>query len=119
MIIITSTEQFQTEYKKGQRHFLDCELEKSSFSDVNLSDALFERCFLPFDFSRANCENTEFLECNLKTTDFNGANLKNAIIQGCSVECMSLKGANIENLVFKDNYSMGCILGQDGLHGFL
>lgn len=119
MKTVNSVDQFQIEYEKGVRRFLNCELDKSSFSNINLSGAVFEGCFLSVNFNGANCENTKFLKCNLKTADFNEANLKNAVIQGCSVEYMSLKGAIVESLVFKDNHFMGSIMGQNNLDEFL
>ena len=119
MLTVNTTEQFIKAYKNGERHFIGCDLDECSFSSVNLSEAIFTKSFLPVDFDGANCENTHFLKSNLKGADFANANLRNAIIQECSVEGISLTGAIVEGIIFKDNFYMGSKMDQADLNGFL
>ena len=73
---------------------------------------------MSFDFKGATLTGVRFEECNLKTTTFRNAILKDAVITNCSVESIDFKEANIENLKFENNYSMGVLLNQDDLNSF-
>ena len=115
---LKSAEDLLAAYAKGERYFTECEFDECSLKGVNLSDSVFVKCFMSFDFQDANLTGVRFEDCNLKSAVFHNANLKNAVITGCSVECIDFKTANIENLKFENNYSMGSLLGQSDLAGF-
>lgn len=105
-------------YVDGERHFTDCEFDSCSLKNANLSGSIFLKCFMSFDLRGANLTGVRFEECNLKTATFYNADLTDAVITKCSVESIDFKGANIENLRFENNYSMGVILGQNDLVSF-
>ena len=115
---LNTAESLLSAYANGDRQFINCELDGCSLANVNLSGATFLRCFMSFDFKGANLTGVRFEECNLKTTTFRNAILKDAVITNCSVESIDFKEANIENLKFENNYSMGVLLNQDDLNSF-
>lgn len=101
-------------YKQGQRHFKYWDFgEDESVQGMDLSEAIFEHCFMFLDFSGANLTNAQFIECNIKTADFSGANLTNAVIRGCCVESTIYKDAIVTNLTFENNGYFGINLGQE------
>ena len=115
---LNSVESLLSAYGNGKRYFVECELDECSLKNVNLSGATFLKCFMSFDFQGANLTGVRFEECNLKMATFRNAILKDAVITNCSVEFIDFKEANIENLKFENNYSMGVLLNQDDLNSF-
>jgi uncharacterized protein YjbI with pentapeptide repeats len=118
MLIVKNREELLTAYESGERHFIDCDLDDFSFQNANLSNVIFERCFLSCNFSGTNFRNSQFRNCNLKTALFCNANLENATIEKCSVEAIDFNGANLERFVFNENHYMGNILEQSDLRNF-
>ena len=118
MITVGNYQELITAYEGGERYFVDCDLGLSSLQKINLKGIVFARSFLSCDFTGANLENAKFEMCNLKTAIFCNANLKNGMMIKCSVECLDLKGANLENFVFSENYYMGVKLDQSDLGYF-
>ena len=95
-------------YNCGRREFRNWDFEEDdSARDMDLRGIKFKRCFSFLDFKNANLENSEFIECNIKTADFRGANLENGLIKNCSVESTMFKGARVENFRFEENYCYG------------
>ena len=115
---LSSAESLLSAYANGIRHFVECDLDRCSLENVNLSGATFLKCFMSFNFRGANLTDVRFEECNLKTATFSKANLTNVIITKCSVEGIDFQGANIKNLKFYNNYYMGSVLQQNDLAGF-
>lgn len=101
-------------FQLGIRHFKDIDFNESgNFSQEDLSNIIFENCFLhSADFRGSNLSNSQFLNCNIKCNDFRKANLSNALIKNCSVECSMFKGAIVVNFKFEENWCYGAVVGQ-------
>ena len=113
-----SVDELRNAYQQWTRRFVDCELDHCSLVAIDVSGALFEKCFLSCDFQRANCERIQFMDYNLKAADFSQANLKAASIKGCPVDGVTFKGANVESCVFEENYFQGIVLRQNDISLF-
>jgi len=114
---IVTREQLLESYSAGKRNFSGIEFDDGpDLSDVDLSEASFEHCFLPdTNFSRANLEGCRFFECNIKCSDFTESNLTNASIRNCSVEATGYKSAIISGLLFQNNYAYGAVINDIAL----
>jgi uncharacterized protein YjbI with pentapeptide repeats len=90
-------------YAQGQRTFHDISPEEDGldFSNAQLDDVRFERCFLhSSSFRCAPLVNAVFCDCNVKCCDFRGADLRNARFTGSLVEAIDLQGARLEGASF-------------------
>lgn len=113
MSTIKTIEEFLTCYKNGQQEFVALEFEHGeSFENQNLNNLTFRNCWFCAIFKGANLTNTQFIDCNIKTSDFTEANLSNASIKNCAVDFATFKDAIIENFIFEDNLCQGFIVGQ-------
>lgn len=95
------------QYRNGQRHFVNLDLENESFDDQNLQDAVFEHCLFYASFRRANLRNAKFINGNIKTCDFREADLTNAHFEDLAVESAQFAGAKIEGIFFDNNWAYG------------
>ena len=102
-------------YSKGQRQFSEIDLEDLDLRDTQLEGVIFEKCALPVDFRNCNLPSSRFIQSNLKTSDFRKTNLKNSHMTQVSFEGCKFKGAQVEGIVFEDNfcYSTSGIGQQD------
>lgn len=95
------------QYRNGQRHFTDLDLENENFENQNLQDAVFDNCFLYSSFRGANLRNTRFINGNIKTCDFRDADLTNAHFENLSVENAQFARAKTKGIYFDNNWVHG------------
>lgn len=95
------------QYRKGQRYFVDLELENESFDYQNLQNIVFENCFLYSSFRGANLRNAKFINGNIKTCDFRDADLTNAYFENLTVESSQFSGAKTDGIYFDNNWAYG------------
>lgn len=108
-----TTVELISDYRNGTRHFISWDFnDGDSVAGMDLSDAVFEDCFIGIDFRSCKLVNSKFINCNLKTADFSRADLTNALIKNCSVESVIFKDAKTDNLQFEENYCYGAVVNQ-------
>ena len=106
-------DEFLTEYKTGQRQFIDIELENIDLSGEDLSNIEFKECFLSVDFQKCNLSNSKFINGNIKTCDFRHSDLTESLFEKVAIEGTRFKDAITTSLIFKNNYCFGTIVSQD------
>lgn len=88
--------------KSGQKEFNNIDLE-GDFINEDLSNLVFENCFIVADFTGANLAKTIFSNCNLKTCIFNYSNMeKSTFICNC-LDAASFKFAQYNYITFTGN----------------
>lgn len=97
-------------YINGQRYFSNYDLENENFEGQNLSDIIFENCFIASNFKRANLKNAKFIHSNLKTSDFSFADLTYAHFEYLLVDGANFNNAKIDDIYFENNWFQGEIL---------
>jgi hypothetical protein len=105
-------EEFIKNVKSGQQEFKGIDLE-GSFINEDLSNLVFENCFIVADFTGSNLSRTCFTECNLKTCIFNYANLEQAEFSRNNLDAADFMFAQYSNLIFKDNTSYSSIFTKE------
>lgn len=95
------------QYRQGQRHFVNLDMENESFEGQNLEDIVFEDCSLYISFRKANLRNSKFLNGGIKTCDFREADLTNARFENVCIENAQFARAKTDGIYFDNNSSYG------------
>jgi uncharacterized protein YjbI with pentapeptide repeats len=107
-----TVEFIRTNYKKGQRRFVDIAIEDGDLSNENLEGIIFDHCILAVRFHGTNLRNSKFTNGNIKTCDFEGADLSDAEFRNLAVESTNFKNTLTEGITFEDNGYYGHNLTQ-------
>jgi hypothetical protein len=100
-------QEFSKLLKSEQTEFNNIDLE-GDFINENLSNLIFENCFIVADFTGTNLKNTVFTNCNLKTCIFNYSNLEGSLFNSNSLDGTEFKFTQCNQITFTDNSSYGC-----------
>ena len=95
------------QYRLGQRHFENLDMENESFEGQNLEDIVFEDCSLYVSFRKANLRNSKFLNGGIKTCDFREADLTNATFENVCIESAQFARSKTDGIYFNGNSSYG------------
>jgi uncharacterized protein YjbI with pentapeptide repeats len=95
------------QYRKGQRHFENLDMENESFEGQNLEDIVFEDCSLYISFRKANLKNAKFINGGIKTCDFREADLTNARFEYVCIESAKFARAKTIGIYFNNNSCYG------------
>jgi len=102
---------FLDQITSGRRRFQRIEVvDTGIIMDQVFDDFIFEECIMAVDFSGSCFRNSKFINCNIKTCSFRNADLTNVEFVGNSVCSVDFYGAQINGVIFIDNYSYGAKL---------
>jgi len=96
-------------YKKGERHFVECEFDDKAYDlrNLNLEGINLSKSFILADFRNANLKGINFYRANVKTCDFRDADLIGANFEDSAIDAALFKGAKLENSNFENAGAYG------------
>ncbi|WP_046226945.1 pentapeptide repeat-containing protein [Paenibacillus dauci] len=91
--------------RSGQKNFYRIEvLDIGEVKGEVCDDIVFKECGMAVDFSGSSFRNAKFIDCNIKTCSFKNTNLTNAEFIGNGVCSVEFYNAQIEGILFQNNY---------------